>query len=38
MFSCFEKIWHKIPKKLNIGEFTKFNLNHLDFLTSYNNM
>ena len=35
VFSCFENNWHKNYKKLNICEFTKINLNHLNFLMAY---
>ena len=33
MFSCFDNNCHKSHKKLNICEFTKNNLNPLNFLT-----
>ena len=33
MFSCFDNNCHKSHKKLNICEFTKINLNPLNFLT-----
>ena len=38
MFICFESNWHKSHKKVNICEFTKISLNHLNFLTSYSDM
>ena len=33
MFNCFDNNCHKSLKKLNIYEFTKINLNPLNFLT-----
>ena len=33
MFSCFDNNCHKSNKKKNICEFTKINLNPLNFLT-----
>ena len=35
IFNCFDKNCHKSHKKLNICEFTKINLNHLNVLTPY---
>ena len=31
IFSCFDNNWYTSHLKLNICEFTKINLNHLDF-------